>query len=381
MITFFILSLFSLTALASDSVICENPYSICETLPQDEFETVKTELLLNEEVITKSNKEHAKFLAKIEERILSKFGKTNSELKDLIEKIKISLTKQTASDFSPKIAKLSAKKLASVHFRDAQSLLENPRMAKVFSEYCGKEGLEKNALYDPRDHSLTLCPGFLLDTLLKGSGELDNLGLVIAHELGHILHAPEFTNQLKTPTHFDHLIDCLTKSYIDDKDQKFGSNKESLNQLEKTGVPALKSEIEKVSLDKNYLSALKEALASSTNQIQYFKFYSTLKDQRLTIKQELIADYESAVHVRDQLLFVPEASRMKRMKQLALSLCPNLTPNEKKAYDLKWSGINPGSHPPVKFRIENYFRNPEIRSLIGCPPLKASEKPWCPISD
>lgn len=380
--------------------LCDNPTSMCKNRPKDTFETDKYAIRKAsaptvqgdafekpyEDVLNKvkgSEAKLAKLIASAENQVFKKFGKTNQQVKEVIEKFKVSLTQQAAKDFPPELAKKMGKKLADLKFNNAQTLLTTPEKVESFTQMCGADGLVKNAFYDGVTNSLTICPGFLLNSLLTSKGELNNLSMVIGHELGHSLHQPDFTggNYFKTPDHFDKFMKCMSDNYISDKNQKFGTNKQTVEQLEKNGIPNLKAEIEKVSkkkpVDVNYLGDLKRSLGTADHQVEKFKYFASLPDQRLSQKCELLADYESSATVRDQLQLLPKAQRATRLKEMVGMYCDNFTPNEKKVMALKWNGVNPGSHPPETFRLENYFRNPEIRHLLGCSPLEASDKPWC----
>lgn len=411
--------------------LCEDPMSLCHSLPRDKFETNKYDIrkaasptgvkdpfekpfeeLMKysrdielarvnagaqtytngvttkpEEIIERydqSSKTLATLITSAETKILQKFGKTNKDLNQIIENLKVSLNRQAEKDFKTPVPEAIAKKLRELKFNSASSLETNPNNVKSFTEACSGDGLAKNAFYNANENALTLCPGFLLDSLLKSNGALENLSMVIGHELGHSLHGADFTSGQYTnnPPHFNKFIACMSANFIENKDENFGTNAETLNQL-KEGLPKVKAEIEKVlntkPVDMNYLSDLKRSLAAGEQQIEEFTFFTNFPDKRFSVKGELIADYESAVTIRDYLSLTPANQRAQKLSEMAQFYCPKYTENEKKVMALKWGTINPASHPPSKFRLENYFRNPEVRNLIGCAPLSASDKPWCSI--
>ena len=366
----------------------------------------------------------------LQNKILARFGKSKQDLETFLHSIQETLILQVknAPQFNQKSDKDGIRpttddvvaKLRRVKFETVDNLLASANSLSgandrkkledndAHFENCGADGLQVNAYYNPDDESLKLCPGILLKYLDASDGNLTSLGVVLGHELGHSIDsvAPILNDEQLGKMHkmlpqasmeknntdesYKDFLSCIDEHFIHDKSEKFTKFSEFSEQVNSRGLANLEREIsqlersnppdlEKIAEIKRLILHIKQALVDFKNTADLMKGEGKNPDNILEVqKRELEADFESTFVLKDQLAQLPKEIRMKSIKaSLQLYCVPEY---KSQILKLAFGNVSDPIHPPDHFRVENYFRNKEIRELMGCAPLTAADRPWCGLN-
>jgi hypothetical protein len=379
--------------------VCENPNLLTENnritenflqFSKDHHDLIRGELKSLDQIIS------------IEEKVLENLGIKQEDLENLLKKAKKNLLNEM--DLKPELKRENAapsfrdikKRVDSIKIKTLASIKKIANKEKLqkeletFKSVCGIDGLEKNAFFDEEDNSITICPGQLIQTLHHKSNGMTNLHHTIGHEIGHSIDPenPIFSKKTGQDEYLDDFyekqLSCFKTHYF----KEFNTINEAIHRLEKYGIPNLKKEIEKLESEKGVdpieIANGKRAQVHTETQLRHLKeLYVSYKenqlnpdDKMLTHENELIADHLGNMSLAYELEQITPENRDLVIAQNLIEFCDS--GKNQKWYKMKWgNSTTDGMHPNGKFRIEQTFKNPRIRELLGCEKLKPNEAPYC----
>ncbi len=389
------------------SPFCNDAYrQICENL---QLQTENNRIAENFLQFSKDHQDSIKGELKsldqiisIEEKVFQNLGIKHEDLESIVKTAKTNLLKEM--DQKPELKAKNAapsfkdikKRVDSIKIKTLASIKKMPKTGKLqleletFKSVCGIDGLEKNAFFDEEDNTITICPGQLIQTMHNNSNGMINLHHTIGHEIGHSIDPenPIFSSKTGQNEYLDEFyekqLSCFKNHYI----KEFNTFHEAIHRLEKYGIPNLKKEIEKLESEKNSdsfeMANGKRELIRAETQLQHMKeLYQSYRenqldpnDKMMTHENELIADHLGNVNLAIALEQIAPENRDLVLAQNISEFCDS--GKNQKWSKLKWgNSTTDGMHPNGKFRIEQTFKNPRIRELLGCEKLKPNDAPYC----
>jgi len=326
-------------------------------------------------------KKHETLIDEFTRQILAQYQKTPEDLQKLFDQIQASVVR-SAEKYLPDSAPNSnvAKKSDALRWLKQVKIVVTPGYDSYSGQFrCGYNGLTSNASYDPSDHVVKVCPGMILAALAESGGSLESLSGVLAHELGHSIDGrgiPTPCDSGECNLDFNYAyqsyLDCIQKHYASDPSQKFISDADFASGLKKA-LPGFEQACAKLPQDSPRAQQLTAMAQQIKQQANFLTDSNKMNDRK---RSELAADFYFANEVADQMRSMPKEKRVSFIQKAFPMFCASgaLDPLLEKFF-----GDADPSHPPSRFRIEQVLRNPEIRQLLGCTPLKSSEQPWCSL--
>ena len=209
---------------------------------------------------------------------------------------------------------------------------------------------------------------------------------MLAHEFGHSIDGGKSIPTLMPSGDNDSLdyriayrkfLSCIENHYAKDPQQKFVSADDVANQA-KLGLPVLERKLQRLTaLPRKHaleIAKLRDLIAFGKRFISV----QNLSNDKMNgdVESELVADYFFSSAIAQRLQKIPLEKRVNFMIKSFPMFCDSKVTDPD--VELLTGGLDMG-HPPQKFRIENAFRNPEIREAIGCEPLQTQDPPWCTL--
>lgn len=363
-------------------------------------------------------------IAKLEAEILKKFGKNESQLKSYLASVRASLIKQVsqAPEFNftsdekevrpsrqmvlqalNAVGFTSAVELSAQRTPKDEDLVAEIDRNKGFFASCSDDGLAQNAYFDSRNKTLTVCPGLIFHYLFQ-SGTLESMSAIVGHEFGHSIDSKQVVIPHDSLVHFfesaprasfDHsstrssfqsFLECIDHYFIADPGERFTRLDDVIKYLDSESIPKIKKKLElQLAInppDLEKIAGLKQAILILEEYLAGVKarlYLSGRKNSVIQVQEgELEADYESSFVLRDQLAKAAPSKRSQLITSALQVYCS--TPEEERNEAVYYGSHTDPTHPPRNFRIENYFRNPEIRALLGCTALGPEDRPWCSLA-
>ncbi|MGE3608829.1 MAG: hypothetical protein AB7I27_04505 [Bacteriovoracaceae bacterium] len=304
----------------------------------------------------------------LENQIFSKYQLSPKDLETHIVKIKNSINTKIMDHFSSLSKEDTFKLVSMVNSVNVYTLQNLPSgLFPTYLSQCGHDGLKQQAFYqEPPANALIVCAGFILNSLWSGNGSFNSLSFVIAHELGHSIDFATKNIPTKVKVTYDNILNCVNKNFIQQPNSLFKSRSQIILYYQ-----------DKVS---NY----NQELLKASNQIPLnTQKISTLRD-RIQILNSYIVEMKSHDENVEMIHFQRREIMADYFGNLALgSLLQNIPLNDRASFlasNIRFSCDKEGDleHPHGRFRIENIFRNPDVRRALFC--AEVEDTKWCDLN-
>lgn len=230
------------------------------------------------------------------------------------------------------------------------------------------------------------------------------MGAVVGHEFGHSIDSKEIViphdslvqltksypqaslGHHSTYSSYQKFLECIDHYFVSDPGEHFTRLDDLIKRFSGEGISNVRKELEvqlaisPPNLDK--IAALKGTIINMEDYVAQGKLKLLIANRKNSVIEiqegELEADYESSVVLRDQLTKLAPEKRIPMITSSLQLFCT--TPAQDRLNALIYGDQTEAIHPPQRFRIENQFRNPEIRALLGCSVLAPGDRPWCSLA-